>query len=110
MISDSAIAEALSPRALSLIILPTEKCNFRCTYCYEDFSIGRMQAPVISGIKELLKNRIKDIDRLSISWFGGEPLLAKSVVLDIGTFAYELSAAYGVNFRAGFTTNGFLLN
>lgn len=23
---------------LHLILLPTEQCNFRCTYCYEDFS------------------------------------------------------------------------
>lgn len=110
MISDLSIAEALSPRALSLILLPTEKCNFRCTYCYEDFSIGRMQASVISGIKALLNNRIKEIDRLSISWFGGEPLLAKSVVLDIGSFAHNLCNNYGVNFQAGFTTNGYLLD
>ena len=36
------IAEAISPRIQELILLPTEKCNFRCTYCYEDFELGKM--------------------------------------------------------------------
>jgi hypothetical protein len=36
------IAEAISPRIQELILLPTEKCNFRCTYCYEDFDLGKM--------------------------------------------------------------------
>ena len=36
------IAAAISPRIQELILLPTEKCNFRCTYCYEDFELGKM--------------------------------------------------------------------
>lgn len=109
MFTDSVIAEALSPRSLALILLPTEKCNFRCTYCYEDFAIGRMSPGVIRGVKRLIERRIDSIDRLSISWFGGEPLLAKNIVLDIGEFAYDLCDRRGVEFSAGFTTNGFLL-
>ena len=34
------LAAAISPRVQELILLPTEKCNFRCTYCYEDFKIS----------------------------------------------------------------------
>jgi len=30
-----------------LILLSSEQCNFRCTYCYEKFELGRMQAPVV---------------------------------------------------------------
>lgn len=107
--SDNAIAEALSPRNLNLILLPTEKCNFRCTYCYEDFAVGRMQSNVINGVKKLIANRVPNLDRLSISWFGGEPLLAKNIVLDIGEYAHSLCAANNVAFNAGLTTNGYLL-
>lgn len=110
MFNDKVLAEALSPKLFHLIILPTEKCNFRCTYCYEDFAIGRMKDPIVNGIKRLIERRIPSLNSLSISWFGGEPLLARTVVEDIGTFAHDLCEENGVNFRAGFTTNGYLLS
>jgi molybdenum cofactor biosynthesis enzyme MoaA len=40
--TSSQIASTLSNRIQQLILLPTERCNFRCTYCYEDFVLGRM--------------------------------------------------------------------
>lgn len=35
-------AGAISARSQWLILLPTEKCNFRRTYCYEDFEFGNL--------------------------------------------------------------------
>lgn len=110
MFSDQALANALSPRLMELILLPTEKCNFRCTYCYEDFAIGRMPSRVITGVKQLIANRVPSLDHLSISWFGGEPLLAKEVCLDISSFAKDLCEKNNVGFVGGFTTNGYLLD
>lgn len=109
MFSDATLADALSPKIFSLILLPTEKCNFRCTYCYEDFIVGKMQRPVIDGVKRLIARRVKDVRKFSISWFGGEPLLAKDVVREIGCFAHEVCEEHQVAFDAGFTTNGYLL-
>lgn len=110
MYSESAIANALSPRRMELILLPTEKCNFRCTYCYEDFSIGRMPRWVIDGIKRLISSRVPNIDSLCLSWFGGEPLLAKDICIEIIEHANTLCADSGVEFSGGFTTNGYLLD
>ncbi|HVR96858.1 MAG TPA: radical SAM protein [Thermoanaerobaculia bacterium] len=59
---------------LELILMPSEDCNFRCTYCYEDFARGTMIPDVREGIKNLVRKRIKKLNRLHISWFGGEPL------------------------------------
>ncbi len=109
MFTDAAVAAALSPERLSLTVLPTEKCNFRCTYCYEDFAIGRMRAPTIRGLKALIGNRVPHLRHLTLSWFGGEPLLALPVVMDVGAHASSLSRQHGVTFNAGFTTNGYLL-
>ena len=49
--------DALTPKKLDLIIMPTEQCNFRCTYCYEDFKIGKMPRWVVNGIKALIDAR-----------------------------------------------------
>jgi uncharacterized protein len=104
-------AGIVTDRYFHLIILPTERCNFRCIYCYEDFSIGRMNKETILGIKALLDKRCSDLDWLKISWFGGEPLTAKDIVLEISEYATELTHKYPkLNYRGNMTTNGYLLD
>ena len=107
MFFDNALKAALSQQKLHLILLPTEKCNFRCTYCYEDFALGRMPLAVINGVKRLITNRIPVLSTFDLSWFGGEPLLAKDIMLNIGTYAHELCRRQGVGFSANTTTNGY---
>ena len=97
---------------LELILLPTEKCNFRCTYCYEDFLLGRMPRSVTDGVKNLLARRAKsgNLSHLSLSWFGGEPLLAKKVLLEIAEYAhkfYELGIFK--EYKGSLTTNAYFL-
>lgn len=104
------LGAAISPRTQELIILPTEKCNFRCTYCYEDFSIGKMSMAVQRAIELLIDKRVRDLSRLSLSWFGGEPLLARDIVLRIARYAKRACDSFGVAFEGGLTTNGYLLD
>jgi uncharacterized protein len=102
---------AFNDRQLSLFILPTEKCNFRCTYCYERYDIGRMSSRTSNGIKALINQRIADLRTLNIEWFGGEPLLAKPVVLDISRhIAGTAARTPGVSYSGSMTTNGYLLD
>jgi uncharacterized protein len=96
-------------RRLHLTIMPTEKCNFRCTYCYEDFSVGRMKRPVIDALKRLIASRAGDLKQLSISWFGGEPLLQREIVEEVSGFAHGLCRETGCTFRGDVTTNAYLL-
>jgi uncharacterized protein len=104
-------ARLVSNRYLEIIILPTEKCNFRCTYCYEDFSVGRMKKETILGIKALLDRRCPDLDYLNISWFGGEPLTAKDIVLEISEYAMALVRKYPkLRYKGDMTTNGYFLD
>ncbi|KUF19340.1 radical SAM protein [Streptomyces silvensis] len=92
-----------------LILLPTEQCNFRCTYCYEDFSVGRMRPGVVDGVKALIGQRLGDLKVLDISWFGGEPLLAADIVEDVSRFVADAAPAHGLRHRGDVTTNGYLL-
>lgn len=97
--------------SLHLILLPTEKCNFRCTYCYEDFIVGRMSASTIQGVKRLIDRRRDGLRYLNISWFGGEPLLASSVVDEISSHIMDtLVGQPHVQYASNMTTNGYLLD
>jgi uncharacterized protein len=103
---------SISNASQHLIILPTEKCNFRCTYCYEDFTIGRMSDVTVASTEAFLERRIKAIDSLSIEWFGGEPLLARDIIWRIASKVMGViaSADHAVAYRAGITTNGWYLD
>ena len=113
---DSAIytkfLAAISPSHLELRLFATEKCNFRCVYCYEDFELGRMEPWVRNGIKNLIEKRCANgLKTLYISWFGGEPLLALDVIEEIQQFQIEMLKKYPdlVPAPSGITTNGYLL-
>lgn len=69
-----------------------------------------MSAETIQGVKNLLDRRSPELDNLYLSWFGGEPLVAKDIVLDISSYAANLAKAYpGLEYRAGMTTNAYYL-
>ncbi|WP_079709619.1 radical SAM/SPASM domain-containing protein [Paraliobacillus ryukyuensis] len=95
---------------LHLIIMPTEQCNFRCEYCYESFQRGEMEKSVIEGTINLISSKLKKLNYFTISWFGGEPLLASNVIFEItDSFIHKIDK-YDVNYNANVTTNGYFLN
>ncbi|HDX9494259.1 MULTISPECIES: radical SAM/SPASM domain-containing protein [Bacillus cereus group] len=96
-------------KTLFLIILPTEQCNFRCTYCYESFLKGRMKPEVIEGIKNFITSRVKSIDTLIIEWFGGEPTEALDVIYDLSKYIIDECDRNNVKYYARMTTNGYNL-
>lgn len=112
VVSDRDLRQSLSDRYLELILLPTEQCNFRCTYCYEDFKLGRMHDDVIAGVKRLIERRIDSLELLRLSWFGGEPLAAKDIIFDITKHALSFAMDTGAkcSIRGNMTTNGYFLD
>jgi uncharacterized protein len=99
-----------SDDSLNLIIMPTEKCNFRCVYCYETFEKGRMSEDVIEGITSLVRRRSPTISRLHVDWFGGEPLVALGVVKELSDRLIAVCKDSGINYVSAMTTNGYLLS
>ncbi len=94
---------------LELILMPSEDCNFRCTYCYEDFARGTMAPEVREAVKSLVRKRIKKLNRLTIGWFGGEPLYGWDAVEDLAPFFVEAAEEHEVPYFSHMTTNGYLL-
>ncbi|MCB9528122.1 MAG: radical SAM protein [Myxococcales bacterium] len=103
------LAACFDNTRLELFVLPTEQCNFRCTYCYEDFEIGRMSDETARGVMALLDRRAPELRRLTIRWFGGEPLIACDRVEQISAHAQRLAARHGIAYRGTMTTNGYRL-
>jgi uncharacterized protein len=109
-LKEAQLISLLSHSILDLHILPTEKCNFRCIYCYENFQIGKMKKEVITGVKNLISRRMDGLKQLRLSWFGGEPLAATEVILDISHYAKDLAVRNICFYHFGMTTNGYLLD
>lgn len=94
---------------LELILMPSEDCNFRCTYCYEDFARGTMTPETRESLKALARKRIGKLNRLYVSYFGGEPLYGWEAIEDLAPFFCELAEEHDVPFGSHMTTNGYLL-
>ena len=94
---------------LELILLSSEDCNFRCTYCYEDFKRGTMRPEVRDGVRKLVESRMKVLRELSVSWFGGEPLYGLEAIEDLAPFFAEVAEREGIEYFSHMTTNAYLL-
>lgn len=108
--SKQALSSSLSKEKFHLILYPTEQCNFRCVYCYEEFEIGKMPLWLIEATKQLISNKAESIKILSLSWFGGEPLLAKDIMYELAEHALHLAEKHQFKLAGNVTTNGLLLD
>lgn len=92
-----------------LIVMPTEKCNLRCTYCYESFEKGRMRPANVDAVKAAISRMADAHSDFSLGFFGGEPLLCSDIVLELSRHAFDARARRGRGYAAGITTNATLL-
>ena len=99
------------PHSIRLTICPTMGCNFDCPYCFEDHGRGKM-APEVQDDVVALAERMLDASRakgISVTWFGGEPLLAPDIVESLSDRLMALADEKGVEYTASIITNGYLL-
>lgn len=93
---------------LALTILPTNDCNMCCPYCFEiEKKKGKMSKLVVQELILFIKKR-KNINSLSITWYGGEPLMAFSVMQYIMK-QMETEIPIPIT-EHKIVTNGYLLN
>ena len=94
---------------LKLIILPTEYCNFRCVYCYEQFKRGKMSEEVQKAIIQSVEEQLEHYDGLVVNWFGGEPMEALDVIENLSLAFIRICKNHKKAYNAGMTTNGYNL-
>lgn len=95
---------------LILTIVPTEDCNMRCAYCYEEHRQRYMSDTNVDLLIKFLKKRMRTASALLIRWFGGEPLLCLDMIVKVMTKAQEFGMLYKIPVEGQMTTNGVLLN
>lgn len=94
---------------LELILLASEDCNFRCTYCYEDFPRGTMLPSVREGVKKMVERKAPQLRHLTVGWFGGEPLYGFQAMEDLGPFFTDIADKHSLRYVSHITTNAYLL-
>ncbi|GAA1412453.1 radical SAM protein [Catellatospora coxensis] len=102
------IAAALQ-RSHGFIVMPTEQCNFRCTYCYESFAKGRMADANVAALEKAIDDAASVAPQFGLAFFGGEPLLCADIVLRLSQRALQAVAGRGLPYAASISTNGSLL-
>jgi sulfatase maturation enzyme AslB (radical SAM superfamily) len=67
----------MTSNQLSLILLPTDKCNVACEYCFEDKTAGFMTHEQLALTIEKLLDHMEHqrIHELIIYWQGGEVMI-----------------------------------
>ena len=99
--------------ALLLTIAPTLGCNMRCPYCFENKNGKRMSAEIQSQVLEFVKAKLnadKNVRAVSVSWYGGEPLLEKKTIYALSKELIQICNDRGLNYSATVITNGALLD
>lgn len=104
------IIDTIKSDKLVLFINPTEKCNFRCKYCYESFSNGTMPLEVQENLIRYVKENIHRYSGLHVAWFGGEPLLALDCIKNLSENFIKICNFNKRRYEASMTTNGYLLD
>jgi uncharacterized protein len=93
---------------VDLTLILTEDCNLRCRYCYQKH-FRRNEMPVETGVAAVRQAIADGADSLSLTFFGGEPLLRADAMFEILAAARELAATSRVPLTAKVPTNGLLL-
>ncbi len=92
--------------------MPTEDCNFRCSYCYEDHRNGVMNIDTAASIVKYVAKNISKYTEVHVVWFGGEPLMSKNtmeIIIYISDELIKICSCARKRYSADMITNGYNL-
>lgn len=102
---------ANNSQSLYRVIQPTAYCQLGCHYCGQEHRRKSLdekaQDLLVKRIAQQLK--AKEYNRLSIGWFGAEPLVGLSVIRKLTPRLRGLAKTLGCEYQAKIVTNGLAL-
>lgn len=96
-----------------ITIAPTMSCNFRCVYCFEkneEYKEGAMSNTTADNIVSYIKERATSLTSLSVTWYGGEPLMALDKIVYISKQILDICKESNIDYKASVVTNGYNIN
>jgi uncharacterized protein len=99
-------------RAMNVSVIVNLHCNFRCRYCYEGSQKGRsfMSAGTADQLIAFIRQRFQpDMTRLTLDFYGGEPLLSAPLIRHIAGSLKPFIESQGAAFEITLVSNGSLL-
>ena len=102
---------------MRVTVLTTLQCNFACDYCFQgdhgdhNTHADRMSLDDSARLAAWIEGRLDELQpkRLTLTFFGGEPLLNVPVVYSQAERAFAACQKRGVTLALGIITNGLLL-
>jgi len=93
---------------LNLVLVPTLNCNFNCPYCFErEKRVSSMSDQTVDNLINFIKS-LGNLTELTLTWYGGEPLLAYPTIEKILNRIHE---EVPVKVKShSLITNGYLFN
>lgn len=96
---------------LGLTVVTSLGCNLDCPYCYQKKHPEILNARVRAGLTALAEDRLANgAKALSVTWFGGEPLVGKKPLYALSEIFLQLTAEAGAQYDADIVTNGYMLD
>jgi uncharacterized protein len=97
---------------LTLTIIPTYQCNFKCIYCWERTKDKKnsMNLEAQNRLLKFIELNINKFTSLELDWFGGEPLLAFEVMKNLLTQIDTVCKKNKIPYSSSLTTNGYCLS
>ncbi len=99
-------------RVMNVSVIVNLHCNFRCRYCYEGNQKGSsfMSEETADQLIAFIKKRFQpDMTRLTLDFYGGEPLLSVGLIRYITGGLKPFIENQGAVFEMTLVTNGSLL-
>jgi len=99
-------------KQLQITIAPTMKCNMICPYCFqsENYDSEEMEYDICDKIVDFIDKMVINHPYLSVTWFGGEPLIALNPIEYISKRLIDICAKKNILYNSSIITNGYLLD
>lgn len=101
---------------INLTIGTTITCNMGCSYCFEfvkpnhTLKDDKVKKGIVDYISQIVTNSGKNVHTISVTWYGGEPLINVKAIKDLSVDLRNLAQKFNLKYEANVITNGIYLD